>query len=462
MQMANAEGSCAEGFGLNGCCQIDSGDWPRFRYVQATETLAVGHVVCRARAHAVTVCEEWRRRCCAACFSVAEGRLSTACDECDQCYYCNSGCKSDHALSHSATCPALCKFAGLKKVGKETMAVLRLLLEVLAREHTASPLANASIAGGDAMPDETRGCQTFEALQHHPASYDTTKEATDWSKCCTTFRHIVEQCDWCPWSPRGLAPKDASSCPLAASPPTDAELHALVSRIDSNCFGVFREGQGEATGRARLDASGRNVDLLGRGVYLDACLFNHSCAPNCSVSAGVHTLEVCLDEQVEPGTELTISYCDLLQPHAARQRHLRKAYHFDCACERCTAEAAGDKSQQLKLSYSSGGGSKQPPRSKRERRERREERKAPSTGEGSMLLGESAAAGGPTDIHVSVDLRVLLKLVKAAPLAEEAPARRKGGPGARNRHALQQQGQQRKEPVVCMFLKCRQASVDIA
>ena len=73
---------------------------------------------------------------------------------------------------------------------------------------------------------------------------------------------------------------------------------------------------------------GRNVDLLGRGVYLDAALFNHSCAPNCSVSAGAWSLEMVVDEAVSAGDELTISYIETQQPLAARQKALR-------SCARC-------------------------------------------------------------------------------------------------------------------------------
>ena len=62
---------------------------------------------------------------------------------------------------------------------------------------------------------------------------------------------------------------------------TDDELHALVSRIDSNCFGVYKSGCGDVSdGRRPRLALGRNVDLLGRGLYLEAALFNHSCSPN--------------------------------------------------------------------------------------------------------------------------------------------------------------------------------------
>ena len=367
--------------------------------------------------------------------------------------------------------------------------MLRLLLEVLATEH-----AGKQIAGPPLLPDAelqadtaiSRGCPSFERLQHHPPSFTTSKEASEWSSTCRSFRAIVEQCEWCPWSIGRECGSggggsggggsggggSGGSCggagigtspPPPTSPPTDTELHALVSRIDSNCFGVFRMGHGEAASKTRTNAAGRNVDLLGRGVYLDACLFNHSCAPNCSVSTGVHSLHVTVDEAVEAGDELTISYCDLLQPYAARQRYLRKAYHFDCACERCTAEAAGDReaAAAVKLSYSSGGGTKQPARSKKERRERREERKP------SASIGSTLTAAAATSVHVHVDLRVLLKLVKAATPTAEAqdaedvgassttPRRSKGG-GNRSRR-IQQLQPQRKEPVCCVFLKCKAA-----
>ena len=73
--------------------------------------------------------------------------------------------------------------------------------------------------------------------------------------------------------------------------------------------------------------------------------FNHSCSPNCSVSAGARNLEVVADEEIAPDPELTISYCALQQPRGARQKLLHTHYRFECACERCTSEAktAGGK-----------------------------------------------------------------------------------------------------------------------
>lgn len=409
----------AHGHGLLGCHWIDSGSWPRYRYVCATKDTSPGDVVCRAPAYAATVCEEWKRRVCAACFTIADARLSQSCPKCDQCYYCDERCQERHKLSHSRVCPALQGFAQLKRTDKETMAVLRLLLEVLAIEHTTSG-----------------GTSTFDALQHHPAQFNTSKEVTEWSKCCACFRELCEACAWCPWTStegQGETPPP---------PPTDEELHALTSRIDCNCFGVFRPGCGD--GRARM-SMGRNVDLLGRGLYLEAALFNHSCAPNCFVSAGALSLEVIADETVSAGDELCISYCDIQQPLAQRQKMLHRAYHFECSCDRCTSEAAPHGAKPAKLSYNSRGGSKKPPATKRERRERREER--------GRVVGASAASisAEGMQIHISVDLRVLLKLTKVQPhatttgTATSTSGRRRAAPSAR---VVQ-------EPRCCVFLKCQ-------
>ena len=412
--------------------------------------------MCVAPAYAVTVCEEWHKRCCSECFEIAAGRLEICCARCDQCYYCDDRCKAAHAARHAPCCPALQRFSTLKKEGKETMAVLRLLLEVLARLHAGVEIP-VDISD-DACAADGRGCPSFLALQHHPPRYAAlenhldAKEASDWARCCVTFRLLVEACAWCPW--KGGAQKSTTA--QATSPPTDDELHALLSRIDSNCFGVYRDGH------ARFDAVGRNVDLLGRGVYLDACLFNHSCAPTCSATNGARCLEVVTDEAVQKGQELTIAYCDLQQPRTARQKQLRRHYNFDCACSRCTDEATpGGGGDAVKLSYSSRGGPKKAPASKRERRERREERKA--TGSTAVTwVGDPDSATPKTEVVVEVELRVLLKLTKAEPSEAQGvvSARRgKGGGGGGSRKAKRgQQNQppeQQRVPVCCAFLRAR-------
>ena len=98
----------------------------------ATEPLLPGHVACESTAFAVVATEEWKRRVCAHCFGVCASRLSIHCDRCGECFYCDAECLERHSAAHGTVCPSLARFSSLKKVGKELMAVLRLLLHALA------------------------------------------------------------------------------------------------------------------------------------------------------------------------------------------------------------------------------------------------------------------------------------------------------------------------------------------
>ena len=166
-------------------------------------------------------------------------------------------------------------------------------------------------------------------------------------------------------------------------------------------------------------------------------------------------MQVVVDEAVEAGAELCISYCDIQQPLAQRQKQLQRHYHFDCGCERCTAEAApggGGKAAAAKMSYSSRGGPKKPPPSKREKRERREERsssKASSSGGASVSHSVVAVPGAI--VHVSVDLRVLLKLTKAPPTS--TPTTGTAQHGRKGKAA--QPSAPLQEPRCCVFLRCK-------
>ena len=80
-------------------------------------------------------------------------------------------------------------------------------------------------------------------------------------------------------------------------------------------------------------------------------------------------------------------------------------------CKRCVAEEAGDSKPHL--SYTGpGGGPPKPILSKRERRERRELRAAPNMAPNTASV--TAGGEGGAAVRVAVELRVLLKLAKAA------------------------------------------------
>lgn len=301
------------------------------RHVIASRELAAGDVVCAAPVHALSVLEEWKKRVCACCFKVAPGRLSLACPSCEQAFYCDEACRAAHSerggigsVRHALVCPALRRFPALKKLGKDNMAMLRLMLEVLAARHTRGGEASAS----------------FEELEHHPPVYDSPREAALWAKASHLLREAVACCEWCPWSRTpesggGEGGEEGGDGGTSAPPPTDAELHALLSRLDSNCFGCYQFDGGP---------------VIGHGCFLAAAVFNHSCDPNCFATSGVDTMLIETQEAVAEGDELTIAYVDVNLPRGARQKHLRACYHFDCACPRCVREASASAPRQ-KLSY---------------------------------------------------------------------------------------------------------------
>ena len=192
--------------------------------------LANGTCVCYSSAFAIAVMEPWKKRACALCFTIAERRQVCRCASCDQAFYCSELCHKQHAsggsagtVPHDLVCPALATFSSIssgKKFGKDDVAMLRLMLEIVARDHLLSvgdPRAAAAAEGG------FRSGLGFEDLEKHPPEW-AESERRDWGKLFALFERALAQCPW--YQPAGVD-----------SPPVDWQH--MLSRIDSNVFGVF-------------------------------------------------------------------------------------------------------------------------------------------------------------------------------------------------------------------------------
>mmetsp|Transcript_6074 Transcript_6074/g.14076 ORF Transcript_6074/g.14076 Transcript_6074/m.14076 type:complete len:174 (-) Transcript_6074:164-685(-) len=117
----------------------------------------------------------------------------------------------------------------------------------------------------------------------------------------------------------------------------DGELHALLSRLDCNIFGCFTRDGGP---------------LCGHACYLTAAMFNHSCEPNCTATAGVKEMVIVTNQAIGSGSELTIAYTDVDKPLEARRKLLSTCYRFRCACGRCKREERGkERGVRPKQSY---------------------------------------------------------------------------------------------------------------
>ena len=77
------------------------------------------------------------------------------------------------------------------------------------------------------------------------------------------------------------------------------------------------------------------------GVFPVINRINHACLPNCCVRWDKHSasLQLFSSQEIQAGTELTISYYDMLshQPdRQSRQEYLSKHFYFTCNCSLCS------------------------------------------------------------------------------------------------------------------------------
>ncbi|KAJ8122048.1 hypothetical protein ONZ43_g1656 [Nemania bipapillata] len=91
------------------------------------------------------------------------------------------------------------------------------------------------------------------------------------------------------------------------------------------------------------------------GIYLEICLINHSCIPNCHNSWNSETQQETIHaiRDILAGEEITISY-ETGALTASRHEHLRKNFGFDCHCDLCSLpleelQASDHRRRQIKL-----------------------------------------------------------------------------------------------------------------
>ncbi|KAI6240971.1 Zinc finger domain containing protein [Aphelenchoides fujianensis] len=78
---------------------------------------------------------------------------------------------------------------------------------------------------------------------------------------------------------------------------------------------------------------------VGKGLYLDLCSYDHSCAPDTVFySVGFKSILVGLKPKadISDNRKSFYSYVDLMSTFAQRQKQLKDTWFFDCQCTRCT------------------------------------------------------------------------------------------------------------------------------
>lgn len=75
--------------------------------------------------------------------------------------------------------------------------------------------------------------------------------------------------------------------------------------------------------------------VIGRGLYLGATALAHSCIPNAGVVFTGLKMRVNSLKKIAKNGQITISFCDSLEPKAARRNVLQNVFLIDCNCRRC-------------------------------------------------------------------------------------------------------------------------------
>ncbi|CDS13365.1 hypothetical protein LRAMOSA05543 [Lichtheimia ramosa] len=257
------------------------------------------------------------------------------CKACDQVYFCSNACADAYLPHHQSTwiCTALRKLASLKKVGRHERSIAQLVLLVHWQR-------SCELAPFDTNHDQV------DALESHYLDWDDSLKED--------YRRVLTFLE--------------SQLPEQSS----LDIMHLVSRIESNAFGVHVLNKKEPVGRA---------------LFPVVSLFNHDCDCNCEAEQILHTdgiedemqkqstenpdgtvstcmvypdvftrprglyrvMEIRTLRHADPDVPLTISYVDTSLPVAARRKKLLEDYFFECTCTRCESElVAGRKVSKKK------------------------------------------------------------------------------------------------------------------
>lgn len=121
---------------------------------------------------------------------------------------------------------------------------------------------------------------------------------------------------------------------------------AAVAKLPAGRRASFERQYGES----HYDRINKNAFWIGltedesgahQGAYPDIARLNHACRPNCAQSFDNATMYVTAVTDISAGTELTISYTDVLLPSAERHARLSTGWKFECGCQLCASGAAG-------------------------------------------------------------------------------------------------------------------------
>ena len=257
-------------------------------------------------------------RLCGGCFQ-PRGAVCASCGSARLCSRCGAGAAG---TLHGLECHALARL----RDGEEGLTLAHSDLRLLLRALAVRSMRRAVDAGGDpaaiaAAEDGDVIVDGYDALEGLMSGVDGGDDGELPHDAVATIAEVAKQA-------RFLL---AASCRCSMD-----ECVRTLGRLQLNGFELTASEPEEGAD----EAEGGGHRPVGVGVFPSASYTNHSCAPNCAQRFDGHgciVVETARDVRV--GEELTIPYVDVRLGRRERRERLRKNFAFDCACERCAAEA---------------------------------------------------------------------------------------------------------------------------
>ncbi|KAI8092505.1 uncharacterized protein BX664DRAFT_293598 [Halteromyces radiatus] len=285
--------SCFDGFSLI----YSKSTQGKGREYVAKQIIDPGTTVLKVTPYATAIFDSFKKRLCARCLCAHPTKsFSTHCLGCDQVYFCSIDCANKYLKWHDpGCCDVLRKLASLKKVDRHMKSVAKLVVMIYWQRQ------------------KNNEDNSYTLVQHLESHYDDWDQdiKRDWHRIHTFLWKHISALGW-------LLPHE-----------TDADIMHLVSKIESNGFGIYLEN--------RLDV------VAGRALYPLASLFNHDCAYNCQPRGKFREMTIRTLSTIQKEDPLTIAYTDTDLPVMNRRQKLLQDYYFTCQCNRCLLESASKK-----------------------------------------------------------------------------------------------------------------------
>ena len=123
-------------------------------------------------------------------------------------------------------------------------------------------------------------------------------------------------------------------------------LRMMIARMYSNDFTVYEYKDHWCVS-----------SMIGTGNYGLSCCVNHSCNPSVYWTFDGKYMSLKCVRPIRKGEEIFLSYLgDLVETRRSRQKELQDGYAFRCACSRCKAEEAAERTEDSWTARSATGG----------------------------------------------------------------------------------------------------------